>query len=214
MSVTWEKRDTETPYAFGAFCSYLDLGSKRTLRECSEKGGYSVYGVRKWSARHDWDSRATAYDIADLRKSIDGREQVRERARQVMMNDVEEAATTLGEVMRGKLTPPECHCEDIQEDPDDPDSETRAHCSCGASQPVMDRHGSMIGYKPTVAASTRQAAAQAILDRSGMTPPKRVELTGKDGEQLRLDARLAMGKLGDEQLGTILDVFGPDPDGD
>ena len=207
MSTLWDRRaDTtprETKKAFGAFVYYLEIGSKRTLRATSEGGGYSVTGVRKWSSIHDWDSRASAYDVAELQKSIDGREQVRERARQVMMNDAEKAAATIGEVMRGKLSRPECG----------PDCAEGA-CVCGVWAPVFDRHGDHVSDKQTVTPATRQAAAQAILDRVGLTPPKRVALTGKDGEQLRLDARLQMGKLTDEKLATILDVFAPDPDSD
>ena len=203
MDSPWEKRKNETSRAYGAFACYLELGSKRTLRECAEAGGYSQTGVRKWSARHDWDTRATAYDVAMLQRSIEGREQVRERARQVMMDDAEEAARMVGAIMRRELALPKCgdQCSDEL-------------CVCGSRIPILDRHGEHIGYRAAVAPSTAQAAALAILDRCGMTPPKRVELTGADGERLRLEASLALGGLSDERLGALAAAFAPDDDDD
>jgi hypothetical protein len=203
MDNPWEKRPTETKYAFGAFACYLELGSKRTLRACAEAGGYSATGVRKWSARHDWDNRATAYDIAMLQRSIEGREQVRERARQVMMDDAEEAARTLGAVMRRTLKLPECdeRC-------------TEEVCHCGLRTPIFDRHGEHVGDRATVTPAEARAAALAVLDRCGMTPPKRVELTGADGERLRLEAQLALGSLSNDRLAALLAAFAPNDDGD
>jgi hypothetical protein len=203
MTTPWEKRSSETRKAWAAFATYLELGANRTLKACAEAGGYSPTTVRKWSSAHDWDSRATAYDVAELQKSIEGREQVRERARQVMMDAAVDAAETLDSVRVGRLSMPECG----------PDC-TEDKCVCGIWLPILDRHGRMVGRKPTIAASTRQAAALSILDRCGMTPPKRVELTGADGERLRMEARLALGSLSDDQLGVLAAAFAPTDDED
>lgn len=201
MPNPWEKRESETPRAFGAFGCYLKLGSKRTLKACSDAGEYSETGVRKWSARHDWELRASDYDSDELDRDIQGRERVRERARQIMIDDVEEAARTLGAVMRREIKLPECS-----------DRCTDEVCHCGLRTPTFDRHGEHVGDRATVTPAEARASALAILDRCGMAPPKRVELTGKDGERLRLDARLEMGKLTGDKLDTILDIFAPDPD--
>jgi hypothetical protein len=136
-----------------------------------------------------------------LARAADGREQVREQVRQALMDDTLAAQKTIKEIREGRVTVPEC----------DPEC-TKKKCMCGAWLPILDRHGEVVGRKPAIAAATRGTFALATLDRCGMAPPKRVELTGKDGERLRLDARLAMGKLDGPQLGALLEAFAPTAD--
>jgi hypothetical protein len=140
-----------------------------------------------------------------LARAADGREQVREQVRQALIDDTLAAQKTIKEIREGRVTVPECgpKCTDEV-------------CLCGVWLPVVSRHGDLIGRKPAIAPATRGTFALATLDRCGMAPPKRVELTGKDGERLRLDARLAMGKLDGPQLGALLEAFAPaaDPEDD
>ncbi len=193
----------ESAKAWQAFNSYLAIGHRRTLRQVSEDGGHSVTGVRKWSSQHDWRSRAAAYDQAALERDIAGREKVRERARQSLIDDIEDAAETLRGVRSGKVPMPECG-----------DDCTIDKCVCGVWTPIQDRHGRAIGRKPTVTAATRQGAAVAILDRCGLMPPKRVELSGKDGEALREQGALMLGMLDTSQIVALMTAFAPvDADG-
>lgn len=201
MPNAWDRLPAETNKAFGAFVDFLQLGPGRTLKALAGAEDYSPTGVRKWSSQHNWTTRATAYDSAELERSIQGREQVRERARQALIDDTEQATATLAGVNRGRLPMPECS-EDCTDDV----------CVCGVWLPILDRHGVHIGRKPAIAPSTRSVAALATLDRCGLTPPKRVELTGADGEQLRIEARLLLGTLGEEQLVALAEAFAPGDD--
>lgn len=199
MENPWDKLPDETPRAFSAFNDFLEMGHNRTLRGCSEQYGHSVSGVRKWAMLYDWTRRARAYTIWDLQKAAEGREEVREQARQVMIEAAVKASETLSSVQRGRLDMPECE-----------DGCTEDRCMCGVWLPVMDRHGEVVGRKPVVAPSTRQSAAQAILDRSGMAPPKRMEITGADGERLRIEAQLALGTLKGDKLAALAEAFSDD----
>jgi hypothetical protein len=201
MRELWKKRPKETPRAFGAFSDYLQMGPGRSLTECAERFGYRVNSLNNWSSVHQWRDRAQAYDTAELERSIQGREQVRERARQNLIDDIEESTRTIRGVRKGRVPMPECG-----------DDCTLERCMCGVWVPVLDRHGKVVGRKPQIAASTRQAAAVATLDRCGLTPPKRVELTGADGEKLRLEASLQLGGLGDAELAALAAAFAPGDD--
>lgn len=65
MKQPWMKREDETSKAYHAFCLYRDMGLQRTLdkvrQELDRPSGYISY-IKKWSSKHDWVSRAEAYD--------------------------------------------------------------------------------------------------------------------------------------------------------
>ena len=63
----WERREGESPKAFEAFCTYLEMGEKRSIRAVGQKLGKSRVLLERWSAAHQWVDRVSAYD-ADLRE--------------------------------------------------------------------------------------------------------------------------------------------------
>lgn len=63
MPESWEKRETETPKAFAAFCAYRDLGPERSIEKVGQKLGKSKALIERWSRKHEWVSRVVAYDV-------------------------------------------------------------------------------------------------------------------------------------------------------
>jgi hypothetical protein len=182
---------------YAAFMDFVQMGPTRMLRTCSEKFGHSLASIGNWSSIHNWFDRARDYDQHELDEAFKGREMERERVRQFFIDEGMDAAQTIKEVRQGRLEPPPCTCENPMQ------------CMCGAWLPIMDRHGEVVGLKPAVAASTRQLAALAELDRAGLTVPKRVELTGADGKEL-LDARTQLAGLSQAKLDALAAVFSGD----
>jgi hypothetical protein len=77
---------------------------------------------------------------------------------------------------------------------------------------MLDRHGELVGVRPAVAASPRLEAAKAILDRIGITAPKRVELTGADGSPLKIALQAHLGQLPVAALEALVNAFGDEPE--
>lgn len=55
----WTRRDAETHVAYEAFRVYLKV---RSVRLTCEELGKSLDLITRWSARHQWVARVTAYD--------------------------------------------------------------------------------------------------------------------------------------------------------
>lgn len=64
----FDRRKGESDEAFAAFREYLDLGPSRAFPGVARRCGKSVSLIARWSARHDWVDRASAYDdhLAEL----------------------------------------------------------------------------------------------------------------------------------------------------
>lgn len=58
----WERLPEESTEAFEAFKEYRDMGAERSLAKVGEKLGKSTALMERWSARHDWVKRVTAWD--------------------------------------------------------------------------------------------------------------------------------------------------------
>jgi hypothetical protein len=101
---------------------------------------------------------------------------------------------TLRQTRDGRLEPPPCECD-------------AGRCDCGAWIVIQDRHGNVVGRKPLIAASTRKGAALDILDRCGLTVPKRVEFTGADGKDIMVQARMQLAGLSDAQFEALAAAF-------
>jgi len=55
----WDRLPSETNLAYSAFRQYRDLGPRRTVHQLIEISGDSA---RKWSIKHHWAARSTAWD--------------------------------------------------------------------------------------------------------------------------------------------------------
>jgi hypothetical protein len=63
----WERREGESSRAHAAFCIYLDMGPKRSLREAArryyqDKCRANVGQIWRWSRRWNWVARCEAWD--------------------------------------------------------------------------------------------------------------------------------------------------------
>ena len=68
----WTRRPGETRAAYAAFCTYRDLGPRRSLLAAYQQGGGHKKGTKgaqqtsghwkRWYRGHEWRSRAEAYD--------------------------------------------------------------------------------------------------------------------------------------------------------
>lgn len=100
------RRHDEHGKAWLAFSAYLQLGAGRTFKAvCLELGRPEKYlrQLKKWGGRHDWQGRCREYDTRMLRRSMAGREDQAEMARQVLYDQALEAARFVGEVRRGEV---------------------------------------------------------------------------------------------------------------
>ena len=80
----WERLPEESTEAFEAFREYRDMGTERSLAKVGEKLGKSTALMERWSARHDWVKRVTAWDDDIEREASQNllKEIARMRARQ------------------------------------------------------------------------------------------------------------------------------------
>lgn len=181
-----ERLPIETQQAYQAFCSWVGDLPRLALVEFSRATGIPHDTVRGWSSRHSWPDRASAHDRALLSQQIARREADRELARQALVDALPEAVALVMALARGEAGPD------------------------GDQTPLLDRHGAQIGTRPVVSPTTRMRAAQDILDRAGLIIPKRMELTGPNGQELKIQARHALSDLSGDQLAALAKIFGVD----
>lgn len=65
----WDRRAAESAKAFEAFVVYRDGGATRSVERVAETLQKDHTFLRKWSARHEWVSRAAAYDTEVARRA-------------------------------------------------------------------------------------------------------------------------------------------------
>lgn len=58
----WARLPGETPRAYKAFWTYMELGLDRSHREAAAIEGKSETLLGDWSAKHKWVARCSAYD--------------------------------------------------------------------------------------------------------------------------------------------------------
>lgn len=179
----WERQPKETVKSFRAFMAYLLMEPKRSIARLAMAEGWDKTTCERWSRKHGWVQRCEAYDAHLLTEAIRTRELVQERVRQRLIDGLDKAVDALFGLLEGELQ------------------------DFGASVPILDRHGNEVGQAPIVKPSTRLQAAKEILDRAGITVPKRIELTGADGRELLINAQAAVSQLSNEQLEALSKAF-------
>lgn len=58
----WIRQPDESVKAYDAFAIYRDLGKERSLPKVAEKCNKNVSLIARWSQKHKWVERATAWD--------------------------------------------------------------------------------------------------------------------------------------------------------
>lgn len=70
-ALPYERRESETDPAWGAFILYRDMGLDRSLAKVAAQLGKSDVLMSRWSSHHGWRKRVLAYDMeADRRQRI------------------------------------------------------------------------------------------------------------------------------------------------
>jgi hypothetical protein len=176
-SKPWHRRRKERVKAYGLLVKYLEMGDGRSLAKLADKlqedrvkGAPKLRQLSTYSATWDWVERANAYDADQLLEEIKGRVRTREKVRQVFYQRALDAARVVLDLMDGIM-------------------------ELGDTDPIFDKHQDEIGRKARVPASVRAQQAQHVLAMAGLIVPKRVELDASDGDELRLQARQALGAL-------------------
>lgn len=101
----WERQPGESARPFAAASEYILAGPQRSLAKVGQKLGKSVVLLERWSSRHDWVNRASAYDdhLAEVERA-EQRRLAEEKAK--VWADREEALRerrwTLSQEMLGK----------------------------------------------------------------------------------------------------------------
>lgn len=63
MAKPWDRRDNESAKAFSAFEIYRAMGpSERSLDAVRQEAGKNPRLIERWSQRHEWVKRVTAFD--------------------------------------------------------------------------------------------------------------------------------------------------------
>lgn len=203
----WDSLAGETSTAYQRFVSYLELGPDRSLTKlCAELGRPKGYRsmLRDWSARNAWVDRARAYDDDELQQGLDVRKIDRERGRQVAVDRIRRNMTILSDLAEGRMQP-------------------------GDQEVRVDRHGqpmtitttdtdgntkTLAVTRPLVTPHVRMRAAVHQLGLAGVTTPKRIEITGVEGDAAKLQVRMAVDALPPEQMLALAKVFGVTDAGD
>lgn len=106
----WAKRSGETSRAFRAFLAYLELGPERSYvgvaRALEHPDSYK-HQVGRWRDKYNWEERVGAYEAEILERSIGDRSSALQKARQILVNGAQKAATQLVAIAGGEL--PEKH---------------------------------------------------------------------------------------------------------
>lgn len=177
----WNKRKSETAKSYAGFMAYLKMPD-RSLAKLA-KQGWQLTVLKRWSARHAWQERVGQYEAERLAKDMERRDEAKERLRQQLYDEAAGALSTLFRLLRGQI-------------PDEADTIAQ-----------MSRDGEEVGRLPVVKPGTLKEIIFGILDRIGLGPAKRVELTGKDGENIELLARHKLETLDTDTLAAIRDVL-------
>jgi hypothetical protein len=151
-----------------AFVVYRDLGPSRRLKDAAKLLGKSNSLLEGYSAKHDWTRLVLEHDHKELKEDLAARVLVRERATQKLINNMDQAAGVLVEVMLDRSV-----------------------------LPVLDRQGAHIRgpagddgspgelmYRPVVQPSTRAIAAEKVLGLGGLVPVKRTIIEDRTDEDL------------------------------
>lgn len=62
VAEVWERQDGESAQAYRAFQAFRDAGPGRSLDATRMDVKLSIQMIKRWSGKHDWLSRAAAYD--------------------------------------------------------------------------------------------------------------------------------------------------------
>jgi hypothetical protein len=83
----WERQVGESTKAYSAFQKYLNLSSRRTLREVAELSHCSGQNIARWSRRWFWVARVQAYDVIEEEKFREqaARDRLAMRRRQIQL---------------------------------------------------------------------------------------------------------------------------------
>lgn len=96
---SWDKQETETPKAYNAFLVYKDMGALRTLQKAAAifyeteiilRTSAKLRQFTTWSAKHNWVTRCSDFDIEEERLRIEAkRKDIREMDRRQAKDGME-----------------------------------------------------------------------------------------------------------------------------
>lgn len=173
----------ETPKAFRAYKVWLDMGDRRQYQRVASRLRCSTANLRKWARRYDWESRLAdaQADAAEIeaqaqQRAVNEMAKKREQMRLDHERKMSDHCLNAHELITNMLKMP--IMQKVKED-----TETDAKGN------VIAR---TIIFEPVNFNMGQAARLMEIVDRTmrltlGM-PTGRAELTGKDGEPLKLPA--------------------------
>jgi hypothetical protein len=192
----WHQLPEEKPASYEAFCEYLAMGTDRSLAKLAKSCGNITVSLRRLeqlSSVHDWVARAKAYDSDHLLERMSQRAEDREGTRQLAYDHAPRLLQMVIDIAHGHM--PRGDVEIICDRNGEPKRTT-----------VLGDYGVPMEVsmtKPAVSPRVRLAACQFALGVAGILEAKRLEVSGQEGDDVRLALRGLVSRL-DPDLKTQL----------
>lgn len=196
----WSIQPGEPPHQFAAFITYLELGRDRSIVKALDKSGEHPGKIRqweRWSRANQWVSRAQAYDSDHLMERIAGRKEAQEEARQDAVDAARRAMGHVIEIMDGKLPPGD---KEIVCGRDGKPQKVTIEGAFGVPVEVAMT-------RALVSPQVRLKAAELALGLGGLVTAKRIEVSGHDGDDIRLALRNHISNLPPEIKQGLMELL-------
>ena len=197
----WARLPGETVPAYAAFVQYLELGRSRSVAKALDAAGAKPTNRRhwqRWASKYTWVDRCRAYDSDELMSRVGERTAARELAKQKVYDQVEPMLDELRALSLGRMR-------------------------AGDQQVVTDRNGKPktvtvedgeggfveVGLtKELVPPKVRATILEHLLGVAGIMAPRRMEITGADGDELRGELKASVGSLDPVLLAALAALLG------
>lgn len=197
----WHQLPGETAKAYAAFGIYLHMGKDRSLAKACEKvygpGRANVAQLGRWSSKNSWVDRAEAYDSDHLLERMNRRTEDREKTRQLAYDHAPRLLQIVLDISDGKL--PQGDVEIV--------CDRKGNPQTTVIKGAYDVPVEVAMTKPLVSPRVRLAAAQFALGVAGILEAKRIEVTGQEGDDIRLAVRGWVSRLDPEIKARLVEIL-------
>jgi hypothetical protein len=136
----------ETPRAYSAFSTFVDLGHDRTLQMVADQLGEEVFTIKKWSSKYQWTSRVQNLHAGLLSEQVQNRADILRQSDEEWASRLEHLRQQEWEVAQKLLGAARCFLESFGED--DLTRMTLAHVSRALNLSSTIARRAVLGVDP------------------------------------------------------------------